>query len=85
MTGSEIRPIATTEAPTTPVAAASMAPTTTTASARPPRRRPNSMPIVRSRSSASCDFSSIVPMKMKNGTASRTPFDITPKTRSGNA
>ena len=24
-------------------------------------------------------------MKMKNGTASRTPFDMTPKTRSGNA
>ena len=67
-----ISPIATTLAPTTPVAAASSAPTNTTASARPPRIRPNSRPMVVSRSSASRDFSSIVPMKMKKGTASST-------------
>ena len=64
--------MATTDAPTTPVAAASMAPTSTTARAKPPARRPNMVPIVVSRSSASFAFSKISPMKMKNGTASRT-------------
>ena len=47
MTGSEIMPIATTDAPTTPVAAARSVPTNTTASARPPRSGPNRSPIVR--------------------------------------
>ena len=64
--------MATTEAPMTPVAAASSAPTKTTARASPPRTGPNNMPMVCRRSSASFDFSSMVPMKMKNGTASRT-------------
>jgi hypothetical protein len=57
MTGSEITPMATTDAPTTPVAAASKAPTKT---------------MVVSRSSASRARSSTIPIKMKNGTASRT-------------
>ena len=64
--------MATTLAPTTPVAAASSAPTNTTASASPPRIPPKSAPMVVSRSSASLDFSSMVPMKMKKGTASST-------------
>ena len=41
--------------------------------------------MVLSRSSASLDFSSMVPMKMKKGTASRTWLLITPKMRSGSA
>jgi hypothetical protein len=65
-------PMATTDAPTTPVAAASSVPTKTTPSASPPRSGPNSLPIVVSRSSASFDFSRTMPMKMKNGTASST-------------
>ena len=72
MTGSEMLPIATTEAPTTPVAAASIAPTTTTPSASPPRSRPKRVPIAVRRSSASLAFSRTSPMKMKKGTASST-------------
>ena len=72
MTGSEMLPMATTEAPTTPVAAASIAPTTTTPSASPPRSLPKSVPIVVRRSSASFAFSNTSPMKMKNGTARST-------------
>ena len=64
--------MATTEAPTTPVAAASNAPTNTTARARPPRRPPNSFPMVVNRSSARRVRSSTVPMKTKKGTASST-------------
>jgi hypothetical protein len=82
ITGSEIIPIAVTDAPTTPVAAASSVPTRTTAIARPPRIGPKSNPIVSRRSSASPDFSSIVPMKMKKGTDSSTPLLITPNVRS---
>ena len=85
ITGMLIMPMATTLAPTTPVAAASNAPTNTTAKASPPRSRPNIIPMVVSRSSASFDFSSIVPMKMKNGTASSTALLMTPKTRWGKA
>jgi len=42
ITGIEMRPIATTDAPTTPVAAANSAPTNTTAIASPPRTAPKS-------------------------------------------
>ena len=85
MTGSEMSPIATTEAPTTPVAAAKRVPTKTTASATPPRSGPHNLPMVVSRSSASLPFSSRVPIKMKKGMARSTLFDITPKIRSGMA
>ena len=85
MTGREMTPIATTDAPTTPVAAARSAPTNTTAMASPPRMRPNNRPMVWSRSSARRDFSSIAPMKMKYGTASNSVFDMTSKMRSGMA
>ena len=78
-------PIATTDAPTTPVAAASIAPTKTTASANPPRNVPKSLPMVVRRSSARRDFSSTTPMKMKKGIATRTRLDITPKMRWGRA
>ena len=72
-------PMVTTVAPTTPVVAASNAPTITTETASPPRRRPNSRPIVSSRSSASPDLSSTMPMKMNSGTASRVKLVITPQ------
>jgi hypothetical protein len=39
--------------------------------------------MVVSRSSARRDFSSMVPMKMKNGTANSTKFDMMPKRRGG--
>ena len=69
MTGIEMSPIAVTDAPTTPVAAASRAPTPITPNASPPLKRPNKMPMVSNRSSANLDFSNTVPMKMKNGIA----------------
>ena len=72
-------------AATTPVVAASNAPTKITAYARPPRIGPNSWPIVSSRSSAMPLRSRISPIKVKNGTASRVSFDMTPQMRSGNA
>ncbi len=77
--------MAVTEAPTTPVAAASSAPTMMTPRASPPRKRPKRRPKVSRSSSASRDFSSIVPMKMKKGTASSVKFDIVPNVRSGMA
>jgi len=70
MIGSEISPIAMTDAATTPVVAASSAPTSTAAKAKPPRTGPKSWPIVSSRSSAMRDRSRIRPMKVKNGIAS---------------
>ncbi|OIQ72518.1 hypothetical protein GALL_458540 [mine drainage metagenome] len=85
MIGSEIRPIAITEAATTPVVAASNAPTMITAYARPPRTGPNNWPMVSSRSSAMPDRSSTMPMKVKNGIASNVSFDMTPQNRSGRA
>ena len=85
MTGSEMSPMAVTLAPTTPVAAASNAPTKTTPTASPPLNRPNRSPMVSSSCSASFDFSSTVPIKMKNGTARSVKFDIVPKVRSGSA
>ena len=85
MIGSEIRPIEITEAATTPVVAASSAPTKITAKARPPRKGPNSWPMVSSRSSAMPLRSRISPMKVKNGTASSVSLDITAQTRCGSA
>ena len=71
MTGSEISPIATTVAPTIPVVAASRAPTKTTAMPSPPGIGPNNWAMVTSRSSATLDRSSMIPMKMKRGMAIR--------------
>ena len=83
MMGSEIRPIAITEAATTPVVAASSAPTRITAKARPPRTGPNSWPMVSSRSSAMPDFSRMMPMKVKKGMASSVSLRITSRMRPG--
>ena len=52
----------TTVAPTMPVDAASRAPTTHTEIPSPPRRVPNSIPMVSSSSSATFERSSITPM-----------------------
>ena len=83
MMGSEISPMAMTEAATTPVVAASSAPTRMTAKARPPRTGPKSWPTVSSRSSANPDFSSTMPMKVKKGMASSVSLRITSRTRPG--
>src|SRR5205814_7348336 len=64
---SDLRPIEMTDAATTPVVAASSAPTKITAYARPPRKGPNSCPIVSSRSSAMPLRSRISPMNVKKG------------------
>ena len=85
MIGSEIRPMAMTEAATTPVVAARSAPTKMTAKARPPRTGPKSWPIVSRRSSAMPDRSRIRPMKVKNGMARSVSLLSTPKKRSGRA
>jgi hypothetical protein len=85
MMGSEMRPMAMTEAATTPVVAASSAPTKTTAKASPPRTGPNSCPTVSSRSSAMPERSRISPMKVKNGTAKSVSFDMMPNRRFGSA
>ena len=50
--GREIRPIATTVAPTIPVVAANKAPTKTTEMPNPPRTGPNNRAMVTKRSSA---------------------------------
>ena len=78
MAGSEIRPMVTTVAPTTPVEAASKAPTMITEKPSPPRTLPNSLPMVTSRRSAMPERSSTTPMKMKSGTATRTSLVISP-------
>src|SRR3990167_2708524 len=85
MMGSEIRPIEITEAATTPVVAASSVPTKITARARPPRTGPKSWPMVSSRSSAMPLRSSMSPISVKNGMASRVSFCMMPKMRSGRA
>ena len=64
-------PIATTEAPTTPVEAASMVPTSTVETAMPPRTLPNMVPIASNSFSASCDFWRMMPMRIKSGMAMR--------------
>ena len=71
ITGSEMTPMATTEAPTTPVEAASKAPTRTVLTAIPPRTRPNRVPMASSSRSASCERWRTMPMKMNRGMAMR--------------
>ena len=68
----------TTVAPTIPVEAASSAPTTETEMPSPPRRLPNSWPMVSSSSSATLERSSITPMNTNRGTAISTSLVITP-------
>ena len=77
MTGSEIRPMATTLAPTTPVEAASRAPTRMVEMASPPGNPPNNRPMEVSSCSASLVRCSTTPMKMNRGTAINTVFCIT--------
>ena len=74
-----------TEAATTPVVAASRAPTRITAMAKPPRRGPNSWPMVSSKSSAMPLRSSIKPISVKNGMANSVSFCMMPNSRSGSA
>ena len=85
MVGSTIKPMVTVVAPTTPLAAASSTPTMITEMPSPPGSAPNSRPMVSSNSSAMRERSSITPMKMNSGMASRTSLVITPKMRSGSA
>ena len=83
MVGSASSPMVTTVAPTIPVEAASSAPTTMTEMESPPRRRPNSSAMVSSKSAARPDLSSVIPIKMNKGTATRVKFCITPQMRRG--
>jgi hypothetical protein len=69
----------TTVAPTMPVEAASSMPTKMTDRPSPPRRRPNSRPMVSRSSSAIFERSSITPMNTKSGTATSSSLTITPK------
>ncbi len=85
MAGRLSRPIVTTVAPTTPVAAANSAPTSTTDSASPPRKDPNNCPIVVRSDSAMPDRSRITPMNTNSGTATSTGLVITPQNRLGRA
>ena len=78
MVGRDSRPMVTTVAPTMPVEAASSAPTTDTEMPRPPRRLPNSRPMVSSNSSATLERSSITPMKTNSGTAISNSLVIAP-------
>ena len=68
-----------TVAPTMPVEAASTVPTRTTEMPSPPRRSPKSRPIVTKSCSAMPDRSSIMPMKMKSGTATSTSLSMIPR------
>ena len=81
--GNEIMPIVTTVAPTMPVDAASSMPTKVTENPRPPRRVPNSLPMVSSNSPATRDRSSMMPMNTNSGTATSTSLvsSIRPKMR----
>ena len=78
MAGSEISPMVTTVAPTTPVDAASSAPTSTTEMPSPPRRLPKSFPMVSSSFSAMPERSRMTPMKTKSGTATSTSLVMVP-------
>ena len=79
MTGSEIKPMATTLAPTTPVDAASNEPTNTVDTAKPPRIEPNSPPIASRSCSANPVRWSISPMNINNGMAMSTvPSPLSP-------
>ena len=71
MTGNASRVIITTEAPMMPVVAAMMVPMMVTDSAKPPGVRRSRTCRQCSRSLATPDRSSIVPMKMNIGTATR--------------
>ena len=79
ITGKLISPIVTTVAPTIPVDAASIPPTMITEYANPPLILPNNMAIVSRSFSAIPDLSSVIPIKIKRGTARRTKLFIIPK------
>jgi len=79
MVGSAIIPMVTTVAPTMPVVAASSAPTMTTDTAKPPRIFPNKRPMVSNKSSARPDLSSVTPIKINKGTASKVKLFIVPQ------
>ncbi len=74
ITGNEITPIATTEAPTTPVEAASKAPTNTVEIATPPRISPNKNPIDSKSFSAKPVFCRTIPIKINIGIAIKIVF-----------
>jgi hypothetical protein len=71
MVGSASRVIITTEAPMMPVVAAMIVPISVTDRARPPGIRRSMTCRMCRRSSATRDFSSIVPMNTKHGIATR--------------
>ena len=85
MLGSDNRPMVTTVAPTMPVLAARNIPTTTTETPSPPRTPPNKRAILSSISSATRDFSKMVPMRMNKGTAISVVLLTVPKMRPGKA
>ena len=72
-------PIVTTVAPTIPVDAASIIPTSTTPIPKPPLIDPNNSPIDCNNSPAIFVFSSIIPIKINKGTATKASFVIVPK------
>ena len=82
MTGSAIRLIITTEAPMMPVVAARIVPMTVTASASPPGVRRSTTWRQYRRLAATPERSSIVPMKMNMGIATRTRLSAKPQMRS---
>ena len=75
-TGSEITPIATTDAPTTPVDAANKVPTKTVEIATPPLTSPKRKAIDSKSFSASPVFCKIIPMKINIGTDINIVFCI---------
>ena len=79
--GRDSRPRRTTDAPMMPVDAARMMPMAVTVTARPPRTFPNRLCMERIRFSAIPDRSSINPMKMNMGKATRTQLSMNLKIR----
>ena len=77
--GKDSIPIVTTVAPTIPVDAARSIPTITTPIPKPPLVVPNNSPIDWSNPAAIFVFSSMIPIKINNGTATRGSLIITPK------
>ena len=77
--GKEINPIAITVAPTMPVLAARSAPTKMTEMPSPPLKPEKKSDILSKSSSATFDFSSNTPIKIKRGTAIKVEFVIIPK------
>ena len=71
-------PIVTTVAPTIPVEAASNIPTKITPIPNPPLTEPNKSPIDSKSLAAIFVFSSITPIKINRGTATRASLIITP-------